>query len=427
MTSNKLNQSQYLPRFADALIRRKLGYIGAVEVRGPKWCGKTQSALRCAASWVMMQDPDKRDDYQLLAKTKPSVLLEGAAPRLIDEWQDAPQLWDAVRFAVDGSSQPGRFLLTGSATPASAPAHSGAGRIASIDMGPMSLAESKDSTAEVSLQTLFDGENDCSGYSTCDVEKMAYLVCRGGWPRAVTLPDRDDSLELARDYLTTIAEQDISRADGVSRNPQYARLIMGEYARVTSSQATQTTINKDLKSRDIDLSKDTVNGYLAALRRLYVIQELSAWTPSLHAKSRITKTPTRHFACPSIAAAALGVGPRALLMDTSTFGLLFESLCVRDLRVYAQALGGEVFHYHDEAGREADAVVQLRDGRYALFEVKLGASFVEEGAQSLLALKEKIDATVMGEPAFCAVLTPGGYAMRRPDGVYALPITCLTC
>ncbi len=424
--SAKLNSNRYLPRFVDRLIERKLGYIGAVEVRGPKWCGKTQSALQHASSWTMMQDPDKRQDYLLLANTKPSVLLEGAAPHLIDEWQDAPQLWDAVRFAVDECDEPGRFLLTGSATPASAPSHSGAGRIASVDMSPMSLAESRDSTAEVSLAALFNGETDCSGYSECDVEEMAYLICRGGWPRAVTLPDKEDSLELARDYLTTIAEQDISRADGVNRNPQYARLIMQEYARVVSSQATQTSINKDLKNRDIDLSRDTVNGYLAALRRLYVIQELSAWTPSLHARSRITKTPTRHFTCPSIAAAALGIGPRALLMDTSTMGLLFESLCVRDLRVYAQVLGGEVFHYHDESGREADAVVQLRDGRYALFEVKLGSAFADDGAKSLLALKEKIDTMVMGEPAFCAVLTPGGYAMRRNDGVFVVPITCLT-
>lgn len=230
--SAKLNSNRYLPRFVDRLIERKLGYIGAVEVRGPKWCGKTQSALQHASSWTMMQDPDKRQDYLLLANTKPSVLLEGAAPHLIDEWQDAPQLWDAVRFAVDECDEPGRFLLTGSATPASAPSHSGAGRIASVDMSPMSLAESRDSTAEVSLAALFNGETDCSGYSECDVEEMAYLICRGGWPRAVILPDKEDSLELARDYLTTIAEQDISRADGVSRNPQYARLIMQEYARV---------------------------------------------------------------------------------------------------------------------------------------------------------------------------------------------------
>ena len=425
MPQKKLGTKQYLPRLTDALIQRKLGYAGAVEVRGPKWCGKTQSALQLSSSAIMMQDPDKGADYQALASTKPSTLLEGAAPRLIDEWQEAPQLWDAVRFAVDGDERPGRFILTGSATPTALPAHSGAGRIVSVDMGPMSLAESGDSTREVSLAALFDGCKDVSGRSDCDVERMAYLVCRGGWPYAVTRAKGDSALDMAFDYLATIAEQDISRADGVMRNPQYARLVMAEYARLSSSQATQSTILKDLKSRDIDLSRDTVNGYLAALRRLYVVQELSAWTPSLHAKSRITKTPTRHFTCPSIAAAALGASPRSLLLDTSTLGILFESLCMRDLRVYARVLGGELFHYHDEAGREADAVVQLRDGRYALFEAKLGAAFADEGAESLQGLVGKIDTTVMGEPAFCAVLVPGGYAIRRDDGVFVLPISCL--
>ncbi len=426
MAPQKLDNKHYYPRFADQLIQRKLSYAGAVEIRGPKWCGKTQSALQHAASSLMMQDPDNRENYLLLASTKPSLLLSGKAPRLIDEWQEAPQLWDAVRFFVDQESEPGRFLLTGSATPTSLPSHSGAGRIVSIDMGPMSLAESKDSTAEVSLGKLFDENKTCAGHSEHDVEDIAYLICRGGWPRAVTAANKANSLEMAFDYITTIAEQDISRADGVSRNPQYARLIMREYARLSASQATQSTILKDLKARDIDLSKDTVNGYLAALRRLYVIQELSAWAPSLRAKSRITKTPTRHFTCPSIAAAALGASPQSLLLDIATMGLLFETLCIRDLKVYAQVNNGEVFHYHDEAGQEADAVVQLRDGRYALFEVKLGSSFVDEGAESLLRLKKKIDTTVMGEPAFCAVLTPGGFAFQRKDGVFVIPITCLT-
>ncbi len=424
--NQRLHGSNYLPRIADKLIKRKLRYAGAVEIRGPKWCGKTQSALQQAQSFLMMQDPDNRNDYQLLANTKPSILLEGAHPRLIDEWQEAPQLWDAVRYFVDGSNEPGCFLLTGSSTPVSLPSHSGAGRIVSVDMGVMTLSESKDSTDEVSLSDLFDGKEECSGFSPCDIEHMAYLICRGGWPRAATTPDEDDSLEMAFGYVATIAEQDISRVDGITRNPQYARLIMREYARVVSSQATQSTINKDLKARNIDLSRDTVNGYIAALRRLYVIQELSAWTPSLRARTRITKTPTRHFACPSIAVAALGASPQSLLLDTSTMGLLFESLCVRDLKTYAQLSGGEVFHYHDEAGREADAVVQLRDGRYALFEMKLGASYVDEGAANLMALRGKIDTATMGEPAFCAVLTPGGFAARRDDGIFVIPITCLT-
>lgn len=425
MTQQKLDIEKYYPRIADRLISAKLRYAGAVEVRGPKWCGKTQAALQLSASALMMQDPDKRADYQLLAQAKPSLILEGASPRLIDEWQEAPQLWDAVRFAVDSSPETGRFLLTGSSTPVAQPSHSGAGRIVSVDMLPMSLFESKESTGEISLSELFDGVEDVSGSSPCDVERMAFLICRGGWPRAVTLTDEDDSLEMAYDYLSTIAEQDISRVDGVSRNPQYARLIMREYARLSASQASQSTIIKDLRSRDIDLSKDTVNGYLASLRRLYVIQELSAWAPSLHAKSRIAKTPTRHFSDPSIAAASLGASPRSLLMDLSTMGLLYESLCVRDLRVYAQALKGEVFHYHDESGLEADAVLQLRDGRYALLEMKLGASLVDEGSENLLRLSEKINETVMGKPAFLAVVTPGGFAYRRDDGVYVLPISCM--
>ncbi len=422
----KLAKSKYLPRFADDIIRQKLSYAGAVEIRGPKWCGKTQAALQQANSYTMMQDPDKRSDYLLLANTKPSLLLRGASPHLIDEWQEAPQLWDAVRFAVDQSESCGLYLLTGSATPTAKPAHSGTGRIVPIGMLPMTLAESRESSADVSLGDLFDGNLDIAGHSDCDIEQMAFMVCRGGWPKAVTASSGDAALEMAYDYLSAIAEEDISRVDGIERNAQYARLIMREYARCTSTQTTQSTILRDLKARDIDLSKDTVNGYLAALRRLYVIQELSAWTPSLHAKSRIAKTPTRHFSCPSIAAAALGASPKSLLSDASSLGMLFESLCVRDLRVYAQANKGEVFHYHDELGLEADAVVALRDGRYALFEVKLGAAYLDEGAANLRKLAEKIDKTVMGEPAFCAVLSPGGYAYRRDDGVLSLPITCLT-
>lgn len=320
MANQKLDTAHYFSRFIDQTIQRKLEYVGAVEIRGPKWRGK-RSPLCSMQKRPDDARPNKRNDYRLLAETKPSVPLEGSAPRLIDGWQEAPQLWDAVRFYVDQENEPGLFLLAGSSTPTAMPSHSGAGRIVSIDMAPMSLAESKESTAEVSLANLFDGQLDYSGYSECDIEDMAYPICRGGWPRAVTSKNKEASLEMALDYLSTIAEQDISRADRITLNPQYARLIMREYARVSASQATQSTILKDLKARDIDLPRNTVNGYLAALRRLYVIHDLSAWTPSLRAKSRITKTPTRHFVCPSIAAAALGASPKTLLMDTVTMGL----------------------------------------------------------------------------------------------------------
>ncbi len=421
----ELAVSEYRPRIADDLLASKLAHAGAVEIRGPKWCGKTETALQVASSAVMMQDQDMREANLRLAKTKPSVLLRGEKPVLIDEWQDAPQLWDAVRFAVDRERRVGAYILTGSATPHAKPSHSGAGRFSFLDMLPMSLSESGDSTGEVSLRALFEAPEDIDGCSHSDVETLAFLVSRGGWPWAVTELAGDAGLETAYDYLAAICERDISRADGVERNPQYARVILREYARVSASQAKQTTIRSDIRQRGTELSRDTVDSYIATLRKLYVIQDLPAWSPSLRAKSRITRTPTRHLCDPSVAVAALGAGPTSLLRDLPTLGLLFESLCVRDLRVYARALHGEVLHYRDESGLEADAVVSLRDGRYALFEMKLGAWEIDEGAKSLLKLSRKIDGDIMGPPSFCAVVVPGGYAYRRDDGVFVVPITCL--
>ena len=420
-----LATENYRPRIVDSALASALSRSGAVEIKGPKWCGKTEVALQAASSALMMQDPDEGENNLLLAQSKPSLLLRGAKPRLIDEWQEAPQLWDAVRYSVDRERQPGQFILTGSATPHEQPKHSGTGRISTLEMLPMSLYESGESTGEVSLRELFEGNTEIEGRSDADIETMAFLTARGGWPWAVIMDDVEASLETAYDYVEAICSRDISTADGVGRNPQYARLVMREYARMTATQAAQATMRKDLKARGIELSRDTVDSYLAALRKLYVIQELSAWSPSLHAKSRITKTPTRHFADPSIAVASLGASPESLLRDMSTFGLLFESLCIRDLRVYTRALKGEVLHYHDESGLESDAVVSLRDGHYALLEAKMGAGDVEEGASNLLKLAGKVDCGVMGPPSFCAVLVPGGYAYRRPDGVLVIPITCL--
>lgn len=415
----------YRPRIADGLLAAKLESAGAVEIRGPKWCGKTETALQAASSAVMMQNPDEAENNILLAKTKPSLLLKGERPRLIDEWQDAPQLWDAVRFSVDRERAVGQYILTGSATPHVKPMHSGVGRIASIDMLPMSLYESGDSTGEVSLKALFDGMEDVGGYSPADVETLARLTCRGGWPWEVVRQGTGDGLETAQNLLTAICERDISRADGVERNPYHARLIMREYARVVSTQAKQASIRRDLAQGGTELSRDTVDSYIGTLRRLYVIQDLLAWSPSLRARSRITKTPTRHLCDPSLAVAALGAGPDSLLRDMATFGNLFESLCVRDLRVYGGSFGAELLHYHDEAGMEADAVLQLRDGTYSLFEVKMGAWEVDGAASGLLKLSDKVDQGAVGAPAFCAVIVPGGYAYRRNDGVFVIPITCL--
>lgn len=422
----------YLPRIVDSDLDERLSYAGAVVIRGPKWCGKTATALQRAKSTVFLQDPDERANNMAMAEAKPSLLLRGQRPRLIDEWQEAPQLWDAVRFAVDRSDEPGQFMLTGSATPTVSPRHTGTGRFSFLDMRTMSLFESGDSTGEVSLENLFDSgdcasEGECSveGHSEKDIENLAYLICRGGWPRAITIANKNAALKMSRDYVSAIAEEDISRVDGVNRNSQYARLIMQAYARCSAVQADMATVRGNLKMRGSGLSRETVNSYIGALRSLYVIEDLPTWTPSLHAKSRITTTPVRFFTDPSIAATALGASPQLLLRDMSTYGLLFENLCVRDLRVYAESIGGRVLHYRDNTGLEADCVIVLDDGRYALLEVKMSASLIDEGAANLKKLSGKIDTGIMGTPSFCAVVTPGGYAYQRDDGVLVIPITCL--
>lgn len=415
---------EYLPRIVDALLDEKLSYAGAVCIRGAKWCGKTSTAKQRAQSVLFMQNPDKRQNNLRLAAEKPSVLLRGKRPRLIDEWQDAPQLWDAVRFQVDQERGNGMFILTGSSTPGDDPAHSGAGRFSFLHMRPMSLAESGNSTLEVSLASLFKGELEPFGYSTTDIEDMAYLICHGGWPE-IAHNTSLSALNIAFDYLDTIVETDVSRVDGVQRSAEYARLLLAEYARCTATMASLNTIRGNVARHGREVSSPTSNAYLAALRRLYVIEDLNSWSPSLRSRSRIATTPGRFLADPSIAVAALQVGPESLLADLSTMDVLFKTLCIRDLRVYAEALYGRLYRYHDNTGLEADAVLTLRGGRYALIEVKLGESLIDEAAKSLLTLASRIDTKVMGEPSFLAVVTEGGYCYQRQDGVLVLPITCL--
>lgn len=416
---------EYMPRIADKALDTKLQYAGAVCIRGPKWCGKTSTAERRARSAVYLQDPDELENNLMLAQAKPSLLLRGERPRLIDEWQDAPQLWDAIRYAVDRSQEVGAYILTGSVVPGKRPRHTGTGRYSYLDMRPMSLFESNESTGEVSLWQMFEGGYEPEGYSTADVEDMARLVCRGGWPRAVTIGG-EPSLHIARDYVAALCEEDVSRVDGVERNPQHARSVIAEYARCVATMTSLNTIRGDLTKRGSEFSKDLVNSYVAAMRKLYAIEDLDSWSPSLHAKSRVSKRPARFFVDPSIAAAALGASPRSLLRDASTLGMLYENLCIRDMRIYAEASGGRVLRYHDSTGLEADAVIELGDGSYGLVEIKLGAAFVDAGASTLLKLAAKLDTSVMGSPSFLAVVTPGGYAFRRPDGVCVLPITCLS-
>ena len=417
----------YYPRLADAELKSRLSRAGAVVIRGAKWCGKTETAKQQAQSVLYLQDPDNFERNALTAQTKPSLLLEGDQPRLIDEWQDLPQVWDAVRFAVDRQHGFGHFILTGSASKeygqGDKPRHSGVGRISPMLMRPMSLFESHDSTGEVSLAKLLETHDDVAAVCHCDVDTVARLICRGGWPEAVTSGGCD--YMIARDYVSAIATEDISSVDGVQRNPEYAALIMAAYARCTATQADLATVRRNIKLRQGELTRNTVSAYIASLRKLFVFEDLPSWKPSLRDKTRITATPKRHFVDPSLAAAALGATPEMLLQDMPTLGLMFESLCIRDLRIYAESIGGALFHYHDDAGREADAVIATADGRWALVETKLGAAGIEEGAANLLRLADKIDTTVMGAASLLLVLAPTDYAYTRPDGVVVASPTCL--
>lgn len=417
----------YYSRLADKELEERLARSGAVVIRGAKWCGKTETALQHSSSVLFLQDPDEYENNMLTAQTKPSLLLRGEQPRLIDEWQDAPQVWDAVRFAVDKEHGFGHYILTGSVSKeldtSSKPRHSGTGRISPMSMRPMSLWESLDSDGTVSLADLFSNPHNIEGACSCDVEQIARLVCRGGWPEVVA--GKLDGVATSRDYVNSVAHEDVSRVDGVQRNPEYALLLMAAYARCVSTQADLATIRRNVKTRQGELTRNTVSAYIASLRKLYVFEDLPSWKPSLRDRTRITATPKRHFVDPSLAAASLGATPEMLLHDMPTLGALFESLCVRDLRIYAESIGGSLYHYHDDAGREADAVVVLGDGRWALVEAKMGRAGIEEGAEGLLKLASKIDTTVLGEPAFLMVMAPTAYSYQRDDGVLVVSPACL--
>lgn len=419
---------RYLPRVYDGVLADRLDAKGAVLIEGPKWCGKTTTAEQIAGSVVYMQDPRSRAQNQQLARIAPDVLLAGTTPRLIDEWQVIPELWDAVRYEVDRRDEFGQFILTGSAVPAdlSQVEHTGTGRIARMRMRPMALAESGDSSGEVSLGALFKGEELPVTRLSVGIEELAFLTCRGGWPKAVGQPERV-ALRQALDYVDAVAEVDISRVDGVSRSSQQARALLRSYARMVSSQGTYESMRQDMEQSGTGVGETAFSGYVKALRKLFVIDDLQAWNPNLRSKTAIRTSPTRHFGDPSIATASLGAGPSELLDDLNTFGLIFEDLCVRDLRVYAEALDGEVLHFRDKSGLECDAVVRLRNGRYGLIEVKLGGEkLIDEGAQSLLKLRESIDTEHMQAPSFLMVLTgTGEYSYPREDGVLVVPVCTL--
>lgn len=419
----------YRKRIADHILARKLEGKGAVLIEGPKWCGKTTTAEQVAASVLYMDDPEKKEQNIAMSELNPKRLLKGAVPRLIDEWQIAPKLWDAIRFEVDHRRDLGQFVLTGSAVPPDTKeiTHSGTGRFTWLTMRPMSIFESGDSSGEVSLKSLFDQPDEIDGESTLDIDRLAFLVCRGGWPQSIDMRD-EIALDQPIDYYEAVVKSDINRADGVQKNPERVKRLMRSYARNQGSQVPNTVIAQDIAANDeTTMDTDTVASYLNALRKIFVIEDMPAWNPNLHSKTAIRSSDTRYYVDPSIAAAALGIGPQDLINDLKTFGFLFETLCVRDLRVFADALNGEVYHYRDKDGLECDAVVHLRNGTYGLVEIKLGGDkLIEEGSVNLKALSNKIDTDKMKKPAFLMVLTgTGDYAYRRPDGVYVVPIGCL--
>ncbi|MBO6258177.1 MAG: ATP-binding protein [Succinivibrio sp.] len=419
----------YRKRIIDSLLERKLHSIGAVLIEGPKLCGKTTSAEHAARSVLYMANPDVMKSNIQLASIQPSILLKGETPRLIDEWQIAPNIWDAVRFEVDHRNECGQFILTGSAAPTdrSKIFHSGTGRISWLKMRTMSLFESGESSGAVSLSELFDGAEISGTNPTDDVEQLSYLCCRGGWPTTLDL-QKDYALNVAEDYVRAIEEVDISRVDNVRRNVERTRRLMKSYARSIGTQVSNETIRKDMLTNDTDsLSVDTVVSYINALKKIFVIEDMPAWNPNIRSKTAIRTSDTRYFSDPSIACAVLGLGPDELLSDLKTFGFIFESMCVRDLRVYADANEAQVYHYRDKSGLECDAVIHLRDGRYGLVEIKLGGEDnIAQGIKTLKKLADTIDTSKMKAPSFLMVLIgKGTYAFRRNDGVYVVPLSCL--
>lgn len=419
----------YKPRIVDRLLERKLLGKGAVLVEGAKWCGKTTTASRVAKSVLKLGEKQVVRSSRQLAEMNPALLLRGETPRLIDEWQTIPALWDTVRSEVDDRSEMGQFVLTGSAVPVSSDEieHTGTGRIGRLMMRPMSLWESGESTGEVSVGALFDEPKEIFAENRLEIEQLTYLTCRGGWPQA-SLLEGTVALDQAFDYYDAVVHYDIQRADGVERDPERVKLLMRSYARHQGAAVNYGVICADMKSNDnASLNDDTVASYVKALKKIFVVEDMKAWNPNLRSKTAVRTSETRYFTDPSIGVAALGVGPEDFLNDLNTFGLFFETMAVRDLRVYAQALDGELYHYRDKNGLECDAVLHRRNGTYGLIEIKLGGDgLIEEGAANLNALEEKIDTTKMKAPSFKMVLTGTGmYAYRRKDGVYVVPIGTL--
>lgn len=425
---------KYYPRIVDKLLEEQLQAVGAVLIAGPKWCGKTTTAERQAKSVLKLQDPDKTKGYLATAEVKPSLLLQGDNPRLIDEWQIAPVLWDAVRNAVDERREEGLFILTGSTTvDESSIMHSGTGRISRMIMYPMSLYESNESNGKISLSDLFaEPDMDIDGITTAlSVENLVFAACRGGWPVSLQKKSNKAALFISESYVDNICSSDASTVDGIKRNPERVRSVLQSYARNISTLATNVTILRDVNANFNDITSPTLSSYLDALEKLYVINDIPAWNPSIRSASAMRSGKKKAFVDPSVAVASLGLSPEVLLQDLNTFGFIFECLCFRDLKAYSSAQGGALSYYHDRYGLEADCVLRLRDGRYALIEFKLGSREIEEGAKHLIELRDLIiqknvgNPNILKEPTLLIVITGGEMAYSRKDGVKIIPIGTL--
>ena len=419
----------YRKRIADDILVRKLEGKGAVLIEGAKWCGKTTTAEQLSKSILYMSDSEKSRQYLEMAEINPKFLLNGNTPRLIDEWQLAPKLWDAIRFEVDHRGECGQFILTGSSVPPATNEinHTGTGRFARIKMRTMSLFESGNSSGSVSISELFKNNHEIYGINELTIEQLAFLACRGGWPGVIDMRDKI-ALEQAFDYCDAIINADICRVDNISRDPARVEKLLKAYARHQGAQVANTVIKADmLANGNMFCDDDTIYSYISALKKIFVIEDLEAWNPNLRSKTAIRTSDTRYFADPSIATASLGLGPDDLLNDLNTFGFIFETMCIRDLRVYADAIDGKVYHYRDASGLECDAVMHLRNGCYGLIEIKLGGDkLIEAGIETLNKLNKKIDTSRMKSPAFKMIITGvGDYAYCRKDGILIVPIGCL--
>ena len=423
------DMAEYKRRIADKILERKVLGKGAVLIEGPKWCGKTTTAKQLARSVLDLGDASVLKQSMQMIEIGPKTLLEGATPRLIDEWQALPPIWDSIRSEVDRRGVPSQFILTGSSVlpDAEETIHSGTGRFAHIMMRPMSLYESGESNGTISLRDLFEGKTPEIQQNNLEIDDIAYLTCRGGWPWATIIP-KEVALDQAFDYVDSVIQRDIQRVDKVRRSPERASLLLRSYARNISQQVSYSTIRKDMLANDSGkLDEDTVADYIKALKKLFVIEDLAAWNPNIRSKAAIRTSDTRHFVDPSIGTAVLGLGPKDLVNDLDSFGLFFEDMVVRDLRVYAEALDGQLYHYRDSSGLECDTVLHRRNGSYALLEVKLGGEDnINKGAASMIELSNNIDTDKMPRPSFMAVIVGvGKFAYQRKDGVYVIPIGCL--